>query len=248
MNNDYNQKNQTRDAMYKPTAVWQKLINTLFFKKKSPVQKQASSENSSNYSKSIAPETKSPTAAELPESEKAHAPEHAHDLVSVVQRLAAIETHLSSLQNLFEQRLRYDEQKEQAFNKLYEKMRQQEGDYQASLKKSLVLSLLLLYDNMQKVETALGEQPDVQKYVTSLRQELIDILYAEDVEPMGNLGDVFDHHRQQAINTVPTNDLRQDKTVERIVREGFFHGSAKKVLRPQSVTIRKYQNSSIQNK
>jgi len=120
-------------------------------------------------------------------------------------------------------------------------MRQFEGDYQASLKKNLVLSLLLLHDHMGNVEAALAEQSDAQRYVTGLRESLIDILYAEDVEPMGRLGDLFDRHKQQALSTVPTHDPAKDNTVERVVREGFV--SAGRVLRPQSVVVYRYQSA-----
>ena len=67
------------------------------------------------------------------------------DPSSIGLRLAAIEDKLHSLRELFEQRIQFDEAKDRAFNILYEKMRQSETDYQSSLKKGMVLSLLLLH-------------------------------------------------------------------------------------------------------
>lgn len=183
-----------------------------------------------------------PSPVPLPsDDEKRERPRHEAGPAAVESRLDAIEKGLSTLCDLFEQRWRYDEAKERAFDVLYAKMRQFEGDYQASLKKNLVLSLLLLHDHMGNVEAALAEQPDAQRYVTGLRESLIDILYAEDVEPMGRLGDLFDRHKQQALSTVPTHDPAKDNTVERVVREGFV--SAGRVLRPQSVVVYRYQSA-----
>lgn len=154
--------------------------------------------------------------------------------------LEIIRKEVNKLEKLFEERLRYDNAKEKAFDSLYERMKQYEGNYQASIKNSLIRSLLLLHDNMVTIETDLEDQPIIQKYISALRQELLDILYAEDVEPMGDLGKQFDHQLQQGVHTVPTVDLAKDNRVERVVREGFY--IAGKVLRPQSVMVFRYQN------
>jgi molecular chaperone GrpE len=161
-------------------------------------------------------------------------------LATVDQGVSTLEMRLNSLQELFENRFRYDETKERAFDTLYEKMRQYEGDYQASLKKNLVLALLLLHDNMQRIEVALCDRPAEQELVAELRQDLLDILYAEDVEPVGALGDSFDRHKQQVMQRIPTTDHAKDNKIERVVREGFV--ATNKVLRPQLVTVFTYQS------
>jgi molecular chaperone GrpE (heat shock protein) len=154
------------------------------------------------------------------------------------ERFANLEANLLELKSLFEKRIQYDEMKNKAFDTLYEKMKQYEGGFQASLKESMIRSLLLLYDNMVSTEVELSASPDIQSSVSYLRQELLDILYSEDVEPMEGLGEVLTSHRQHVLRTVPTNDPAQDSSIEQVIREGFMCRG--KVLRPQSVVVRRY--------
>lgn len=166
-------------------------------------------------------------------AEAKHADRFAIDL-----RLDAIEKRLTALGDLFERRLSYDAAKDRAFDVLYGKIREFDGYFQASLKRSLIMSLLLLHDRMANAEAALAEQPDGRRRVAELRQSLLDILYAEDVEPIGTLGGKFDRRMQQAISTVATAELHKADTVERVVREGFV--SAGEFLRAQTVVVRRY--------
>ena len=154
-------------------------------------------------------------------------------------RLEAIEARLATIEQLIDKRLRYDAAKEKAFDVLYEKMRQYESDFQATLKRDLIRSLLLLYDNMVKTEEALATIPEAQQRVADLREELLNALYIQEVEPMGALGEFYDKQKQQAIRVIPTDDPAEDGKVEQVVREGFLW--AGKVLRPQQVIIRRTQ-------
>jgi molecular chaperone GrpE (heat shock protein) len=167
------------------------------------------------------------------------------DLSCIDLRLAALEKALTDLRELFEQRIQYDEAKERLFDILHQKMRQSETDHESSLKKGLVLSLLLLHDRMQKAESEVIETTTARR-IYDLRTQLSDILYAEGVEPIETVTEVFDRSRQEAIESVPTTDPAKDNTVERTVRDGFR--SLGKVLRPQSVIVRRYQAPASQEK
>lgn len=159
----------------------------------------------------------------------------------LAERIKTIETRLSNIEQLIAKRLRYDEAKEKAFDVLYEKMRQYEENFQASLKKDLIRSLLLLYDNMVKAEEALTDIPEAQQRVFDLREELLNALYVQEVEPMGDLGEFYDKQKQQAIKVIPTDNPSEDGKVEQVTREGFLWVG--KVLRPQEVVIRRKESS-----
>jgi molecular chaperone GrpE (heat shock protein) len=161
----------------------------------------------------------------------------ADDSSSIGLRLAALEETVNGLRELFNERIMYDEAKEQAFNVLYEKLRHSEADNQSALKKGLILSLLLLHDRMQKAEGEFAETAAGQR-IGHLRRELLDILYAEGVELIDTQSDGFDRRLQEALQAVPTTDPEKDNTVDRVVREGFL--SSGKVMRPQSVIVRRY--------
>ncbi|MGA7935474.1 MAG: nucleotide exchange factor GrpE [Kovacikia sp.] len=154
-------------------------------------------------------------------------------------RLNHVESILTDLKQLFEQRLQHDSVKEKAFDTLYAKLEHQERRFEASLKDSLIRSLLLLYDNIYQTQVDLESvHSPVCGRVKSLKQELLNILYSEDVEPIGKL-ERFNDQQQKVTGNVATDDPTQNGSIESVVREGFmFQG---KVLRPQSVVIRRYQ-------
>jgi molecular chaperone GrpE (heat shock protein) len=166
----------------------------------------------------------------------------------VSEQLALIQLQLNNLndtviglKNCFEERLQYDTAKNRAFDTLYAKLAEQNTDQGAALKKNLVLSLLLLYDRMHLAEAGLPADSEGRQRIVELRTELLDILYAEDVTPMNVVSSEFDRARQLAVSSVQTPDPAQDSTVDAVVREGFLMGS--RVLRPQSVVVRRYTKS-----
>jgi len=154
--------------------------------------------------------------------------------------LVAVQQELEELRMLFQKRLSYDAAKDKAFDTLYDKMRQFDGDFQGSLKKGMLRSLLLLHDNMVATEELLSGVPEAQQYVSHLRQELLDILYVEDVEPIDASDEVYDRQRQEAISTIPTDDSAKDGTIARTSKVGFM--LAEKVFRPQKVVIHRYSS------
>lgn len=152
--------------------------------------------------------------------------------------MAGIQQEIEELRMLFQKRLSYDAAKDKAFDTLYDKMRQFDGDFQGSLKKGMLRSLLLLHDNMVATEELLSEVPEAQQHVSHLRQELLDILYVEDVEPIDASDEAYDRQRQEAISTIPTDAPAKDGTVARTSKVGFM--LADKVFRPQKVVIHRY--------
>jgi len=158
----------------------------------------------------------------------------------IQSRLARLEDALNSLHACFEDRLRYDAAKDRAFDVLYSKLREQDADQAFVLKKNLILALLRLHDHMENAEDALDHDSTGRQRVADLRTELLDILYAEDIEPITNASAEFDRTRQQALGSVPVGDPARDNTVDRVLRQGFVYGG--RVLRPQSVIVRRYQS------
>lgn len=98
----------------------------------------------------------------------------------------------------------------------------------------------MLYDSIHQSQDELKEYPSARDRIKFLKQELLNILYSEDVEPIEKL-ERFDGQQQKVTGNVATDDPTQDGAIQSIVQEGFmFQG---KVLRPQSVVIWRYQPS-----
>jgi molecular chaperone GrpE len=172
----------------------------------------------------------SPTGAATPLAEQ---------LTPIITHIAGLEEKFAKLQTCFEERLQYDAAKEKAFDVLHAKLCEQNTDQGAALKKNLVLALFRLHDHMQEAEADLEEGSMGRQRLAELRVDLIDILYAEDVEPIEVPSDEFDRSRQRALGTTPTNNPALSNTVEKVVYQGFVSGS--RVLRPQGVIVRRYQ-------
>lgn len=184
-------------------------------------------------------------APEIPlDSPAAVAPGETGQSGSIHAQLAALQETVNALKTCFEERLQYDAAKEKAFDVLHAKMREQGADQSAALKKNLILALLRLHDHMRNAELAIDEGSSGRQRIAELRTDLLDILYAEDVEPITVASNEFDRSRQQALGTVPTSDPALHNTVERVVHEGFTSGT--RVLRPQAVIVRRYQSTNQQ--
>ena len=162
----------------------------------------------------------------------------------IQSRLARLEDALNSLRACFDDRLRYDAAKDRAFDVLYSKLREQDTDQSFALKKNLILALLRLHDHMESAEGALDQDSAGRQHIADLRAELLDILYAEDIETITSSSAEFDRTRQQALGSIPTSDPARDNTVDRVLRQGFVCGG--RMLRAQSVIVRRYQGPESQ--
>lgn len=156
--------------------------------------------------------------------------------------LEEMQQDVNELKALFVKRLSYDAAKDKAFDTLYDKMKQFDGDFQASLKKGMLRSLLLLHDNMTLTEERLSEMPEAQEQVAYLRQELLDILYVEDIEPIDASGETYDRQLQEAVSVIITDDAAKDGTVAKTSKIGFM--LAKNVFRPHKVIIYRYSSDT----
>ncbi len=162
--------------------------------------------------------------------------------------LSAATEHSSLLQDIKEMikdRLEYDKTKEQAFDKLYQEMKRQQGfsDLVDRNMKPLITDLILLYDNMKNLEDSLSslretEFSSISKEFTFLVDDLEEALYRQDVERIeSNDSGIFNSKYQKAIKTIATDDKKEHLKIVDVVRQGFKWRD--KIVRPQEVTIKK---------
>ncbi len=153
---------------------------------------------------------------------------------------------LLEIKNLIEDRLQYDRVKENAFDKLYEDMRQykERDDFLFNYQKPIINDIILLYDSMIKVleslnsESIENDQIKIKENINYLVEELLEILYRRDITLIEEESTIFNPKTQKAIKVIPTNKKEQDKLVEKIVRKGFI--SNEKIIRSEEVTIKKF--------
>jgi molecular chaperone GrpE (heat shock protein) len=122
-------------------------------------------------------------------------------------------------------------QKDQAFNLLYDEL---DGYKRANAfleLKPLYIDLILLYDRMH----AARQQCDASAsaLLASLQQELLEILYRRDIEPVATVSEAFDPAVQRAVGSRIVDAPELQGKVLSVLRVGFTcRGN---VLRPQEV-------------
>ena len=160
------------------------------------------------------------------------------------QAMAVIE-QLQELKRLFDDKIKKDTSQKQAFDKLYEEMRQYKDDFIFAAVRPILADLILLYDNMVRAEHH-WEDARGRQIIGDLREELLEILYRQDVEPVCiSDNTTLDRRQQRVIQTVATDIAAEDKQIVRVVREGFMRGD--RVLRPQEVVCKKLAQQKEQS-
>jgi molecular chaperone GrpE (heat shock protein) len=157
---------------------------------------------------------------------------------------------LQKIKEMIEDRLEYDRTKEQAFNKLYEEMKRQQGfsDLVDRNIKPLITDLILLYDHVKRFEASLTplhetEFASISKDFKFLVDDLKETLYRQDVEPFeSDDSEIFNSKYQKAIKTITTDDEGEHLKIVDVVRQGFKWRD--KILRPKEVIIKRYVKSS----
>lgn len=162
---------------------------------------------------------------------------------AVYDKLAFIEVELTELRRLFEERLKYDQAKEAALVILSNKLEELAPSYQYSLKKGFIKSLINFYDRIKDVENTFPVESDERSKIAALSQELLDKMYAEDVELIERQREgLFNSKIQRAVRKIETSDSSKNLTVAEIVQDGFMQND--KVIRPQSVIVRRFQSQA----
>jgi molecular chaperone GrpE (heat shock protein) len=136
--------------------------------------------------------------------------------------------------------------RQKAYDELYAEMKDYKADFVYTSQKPLYMELLLLFDSVQRAlkkldddKTDLVPRAVVHETVTRLKEELLEILYRHDIEPVGLVPPAkLDVEKQKPIKRIDTADPAEDKLVVEVIREGFVRGDS--VLRPQEVVVKRH--------
>lgn len=151
--------------------------------------------------------------------------------------LTTILNNQNKIISLLENRLKYDETKEKAFNRLYDELNAIKYDKEYQKIKPLFLDLILLYDRI----TLLSFEDET---LSSIQEELVEILSKQMVEIIEIENDIYDASLQKVVGTeIVQKEL--DSKVIKIVRDGFMFDN--KIIRPQEVIIGKYIEADQKN-
>ena len=146
---------------------------------------------------------------------------------------------LETLQKQFSAKIARDKLHKEAFDKLYQEMCQYKENFIFSALRPILADLILLYDNIGRMEQFATGDEAVQ-VICDIREEIIEILYRQDVEEIPPTGKKLDRKLQRAVKTVPTQDPSEDGDVIEVMRQGFLRGSV--LMRPQEVICKRIRS------
>jgi len=160
-------------------------------------------------------------------------------MLSTMSQIAA-EVHI--LNRTIETRISYDEAKEKAFDRLYAELDELKKNSALEYLRPLYMDLILLFDrieNLRQDAVLSADAPIVSDLLKSLNDELLEILYRREVEPMNNALSTFDPSLQLALSIEPTATDSEHNQVARVVRRGFKYKD--RILRPEEVIVKKFR-------
>ncbi len=155
--------------------------------------------------------------------------------------LDALAEEVTTLRESLEQIARRDDIQKQAFDALYEELRQYKEDFVFQAEKPLLLDLLLFYDSLNWFQQSLLKQemgPDViADSFQYLVDEFLELLYRRDVLPQESRTR-YDRRFQKAVKVLSTDEAELDYHVVEVVKRGFSR--AGRAFRPEEVVIYRY--------
>jgi molecular chaperone GrpE len=165
----------------------------------------------------------------------------------VATALAEIAADLSGLRETVHERLQYDATKDEAFRKLYIDLEHFRGQAAFVQTRPLYIDLILLVDRVEgslvastgaakgETKTSTPRSEAERGLLTSIRDELLEILARRSVEPVVcEQGAAFDPHVQRAIKVEPTS-MPAEHNLTHFVRRGYQADG--QLLRPEDVVV-----------
>ena len=160
---------------------------------------------------------------------------------ALVTAISPIAEELASLRNEFTKRLAYDATKEDAFSRLYREMDESRAEQKFHQFRPIYLDLILLLDRIeQNYANVMGgtlSNNDFAPLLKSLYDEVLEILFRGEVEPITQVAPKFDPASQRAVGVEIACEQHEHHDVARVVRRGFKFRDH--VLRPEEVIIKK---------
>lgn len=161
--------------------------------------------------------------------------------------LTDILTQIKQLQSDFETKLKYDAHKEVIVDRLHQELQAHKRDLLGDLMKPLLLDLIALYDDFDKLIShhreggAQSFSPDGLSTLVNFQTYVSDILEKHGVHRYSNPEAKFDPRTQQALQVLTTTDAEQNRFIASRLRPGFKWNE--RLIRPEGVAVFAYRKA-----
>ncbi len=131
------------------------------------------------------------------------------------------------LQKDFQEKLKYDEHKEQMIDTLHRELQQYKDDMIKSTIKPLVNDLIMVNDNIYKLVDNLRAAEDaldpekLLEHMEFITTDIDDVLFRQGIEPYTCTEEKVNLRKQSIFQTVPINDPSKEKHIAKQVRKGY---------------------------
>lgn len=221
-----------------------------------PLEDQESVEENSNLNEEIKTASETITAPidennppsndrVLESPEQVETPEFAlkqgellEDVFSNLKEIAATQ---NDIKKDFNQKLQYDQHKEQLIDKLHKELQEYKDDIIKSSIQPLVRDLIMINDNIFKlIENYRASDEPLQAeaildQMEGITMDIDDALYRQGIETYTCPGEKVDPIRQNIFKTVKINDTSKEKHLSDRIRKGYEWDD--KIIRKELVSV-----------
>lgn len=152
--------------------------------------------------------------------------------------------HLRDVREAVDRQAGRNDVQQQAFDQLYEELRQYKEDFIFQAEKPLLLDLLLFYDSLNWFKESLVRKDVGQDVIADsfqyLLDEFLELLYRRDVLPMESQ-EAFDRATQKPVKVVYSDAPEMDYRVDHVLKRGFTR--AGRLLRAEEVVLTRFRGS-----
>lgn len=167
------------------------------------------------------------------------------------ERVESLQAELLSLKEMqekitndFNEKLKYDDHKEQLIDQLHKELQTYKADVLKSTITPIVNDLIMVSDNIQKLvgNYRSTEEPlDGEEILTHLESVTLDIdnvLFRQGIEPYQCLGEKVEPLKQTISKTIKTGDKADVKKIAERLRKGYEWDD--KIIRKEHVSVYVY--------
>jgi molecular chaperone GrpE (heat shock protein) len=158
--------------------------------------------------------------------------------------VSGVEEHIVKVAEAYGKLAKDGKRKDQAYDQLYEELRQYKDNFLKSAQKPLFLDVILLFDGINRTINQFADLPDekvtrqmVVDALSHTRDEIIELLYRRDIEKISDTPKKLDVTIQKPVTRIETDNADEDRDIVQVVREGFRWSGV--VLRAQEVVVKR---------
>ncbi len=154
-----------------------------------------------------------------------------------------LENKIDKLQADFQSKLKYDQHKDHIIDHLHNELQEYKNDLIKKLVQPMIMDVIQTIDDFQKLTVHYQQKKDIDprkllKLMATIPDDLEHLLYRQGIEVFHCTDPIFNPNRQRVVKTVVTHDIAKDKTIAKILHQGYEWEN--QILRQEMVEVYLY--------